>query len=139
MTSITRKIEFDAGHRVLGHEGKCRHLHGHHYVAEVTVEGAELDSLGRVIDFSILKQRVGGWIDENWDHNFLVHPEDPLRTIRTGKVFAGRELYVMLNGNPTAENMAAELFEVATMLLPELKVTHVRLYETPNCWADCEG
>jgi len=68
MIRITRKIEFDSGHRVLGHEGKCAHLHGHRYVAEITVESAGLDSLGRVVDFSVIKEKVGKWVDENWEY-----------------------------------------------------------------------
>ena len=46
--------------------------------------------------------------------------------------------------HPTAENLAAIVFET---LAPhyhghygaELRLTRVRLYETPNCWADCNG
>lgn len=60
---IMRKFEFDYAHRVLGHESKCKHLHGHRGVAEVIVSSPGLDSLGRIIDFGIVKQRVGKWID----------------------------------------------------------------------------
>ena len=55
MPTITKKLEFDYGHRVLGHEGKCRHLHGHRGVAEVTVYAPSLDNLGRVVDFGAIK------------------------------------------------------------------------------------
>ena len=78
MPTVTRKLEWDSGHRVLNHGGKCRHLHGHRYVAEITVEATQLNDLGMVVDFSLIKERVGKWIDENWDHNFLAHPEDPI-------------------------------------------------------------
>ena len=61
--TCTRKLEFDAAHRVMEHESKCRHLHGHRYVAEVTVATSELDGLGRVLDFGLLKTELGGWID----------------------------------------------------------------------------
>src|SRR5262245_52482042 len=77
----TRKLEFDAGHRVLGHGGKCRHLHGHRYVAEVTCYAEELDKLGFVVDFSVIKTVVGDWIDENFDHNMILNPKDPLWTV----------------------------------------------------------
>lgn len=78
MPQITKKLEFDAGHRVLGHESKCAHLHGHRYVAEITVSSPSLDSISRVIDFSVVKKLVGSWIDETWDHNILLHMKDPL-------------------------------------------------------------
>lgn len=135
MNIITRRLEFDAGHRVLGHEGKCRNLHGHRYCVEVSVSApAGLDGLGRVIDFGIIKTRLGGWIDENLDHNMLLHPDDPL--VQVGTAMVGRLPWVMENGNPTAENIAALVYIMAVKLLPELKVHRVRVYETPNCWAD---
>ncbi len=159
MITITRKFEFDAAHRVLGHEGKCRHLHGHRYVAEVTARASELDSLGRVIDFSVLKDRIGTWIDKHWDHNILLHCDDPLLNIwmhpsftimgakaqeraeQSEQIFAGKEPYVFAVGNPTAENIAGLLYQVASLaMVPyNITVTHVRVFETPNCWADyCE-
>lgn len=155
MAIITRKLEWDSGHRVLGHEGKCAALHGHRYVAEITIESPQLDSLGRVVDFGVIKGLIGGWINENWDHNMLLHKDDPLvgiaslplHTYSGGRynwdtLFAGKEPYIMQLGNPTAENIAAELLMKATEILKdagadELRVSNVRIYETPNCAADC--
>lgn len=73
--TCTRRLEFDAAHRVVGHEGKCAHLHGHRYAVELTAE-AEMDAVGRVIDFSVLKAKVGGFIDGGWDHGMLLNPDD---------------------------------------------------------------
>ena len=140
-----------AGHRVMGHQGKCRHLHGHEYTAEITVAAPELDGLGMVIDFSVLKEKVGGWIDRCWDHNMMLHPDDPLlhlyeygdgRASVLGDlrkdVFAFKPSYVMKSGNPTAENIACELFHKATDLLTGTGITvlRVKVLETPNCWAE---
>ncbi len=156
MVTITRKLEFDAGHRVLKHESKCRHLHGHRYVAEITVSAFELDSLGRVVDFGVVKQVVGGWIDQHWDHNLILHPEDPLLCVLDGMrdeeaarcavdvlvndVLGGKEPFI-LDSNPTAENMSRVLFQISSELLRayDIKVVRVRLFETPNCWADFDG
>lgn len=160
MITVTRKLTADYGHRVLRHESKCKHLHGHLAVIEVTVEAPELDDLGRVVDFGCLKQILGGWVDANWDHNILLNKKDPLQVMyqnmgdreigladaETGQVmgcidpvFGGKAPYVMKYGNPTAENMAREFCEVAQALLPApLRVMKVRVYETPNCWADYE-
>lgn len=136
--TVTRKLEFDAAHRVLGHGGKCRHIHGHRYVVELTVEAKKLNDLAMVIDFSVLKAKVGMWIDVNWDHNILLHPDDPLLEVDDHKVFGGKEPYVMGFGNPTAEKIAEELFSVASRLLKDdgITVTNVRVWETPNCHAD---
>ena len=76
-----RRIQFCAGHRVKGHEGKCANVHGHNYVAYFHAESPSnqknsLDEVGRVIDLSVLKTKIGGWIDENWDHRFLAYSED---------------------------------------------------------------
>lgn len=134
MVTITRRLEFDAAHRVLGHEGKCRFLHGHRYRVELTVKATELDSLGRVIDFGVIKEKVGGWIDDYLDHNLLLNRDDP--QLSHLQKTEERLPYVM-QGNPTAENIAKEICEKAVSLLPlELTVTNVRVFETPNCYAD---
>lgn len=151
MPLITRRLEFDAGHRIHGHENKCANLHGHRYVAEITVSSPELDGIGRVVDFNVLKTIVGGWIDTYWDHNILLHPNDPILEMcdifgsEAKRSIFGRKLpYIMPVGNPTAENMVKTLATNAQALLSRLsgehgslyKVEAVRLYETPNCWAD---
>lgn len=140
--SITRKLEFDAAHRVLGHGGKCRHLHGHRYVAEIQVASNKLNQLGMVADFSFIKELVGGWIDKNWDHNIILNSNDPLYRLRLSdsdrdEVFGGREPFLLFEKNPTVEVMAETLFEEVRILLPPgITLVGVRLYETPNCYAD---
>lgn len=159
MNQITRRLEFDAGHRLVGHESKCANLHGHRYVAEVTCQADGLDDVGRVVDFSVVKQKVGGWIDEYWDHNMILNEKDSLTGLwaeyeesSEGDSAAGthriNEAYAIFNGkapyivpfNPTAENMVKYLFAKSQQLLQDypIKVVKIRLYETPNCWADYE-
>jgi len=139
-STCTRRIQFCAGHRVMGHEGKCRFLHGHNYTAHVTA-AAELDSIGRVIDFSVLKDRVGGWIEQWWDHGFLLCVRDS-EAIAAVTALAGQKVYLM-DDNPTAENMAAFLLLKAQELMGEdshVKIERVRVDETPNCYsAACYG
>jgi 6-pyruvoyltetrahydropterin/6-carboxytetrahydropterin synthase len=142
MITITRRLTFAAGHRVLNHESKCANMHGHNYVAEITAVAEELDSLGRVVDFGVLKDRIGAWIDKNWDHGFIFMAADEevigaMRKVQGQKAFAMRD-------SPTAENMAKYLLGQANVLLEltrkegyaTLLATHVRLWETENCWAD---
>jgi len=117
------------------HESKCRHLHGHRYTVELTASAKQLDDLGRVIDFGVLKTIVGGWIDDFWDHGTIVHYDD----VELIKVCSDNNWrHYKLENNPTAENLAEELFIEANHLLEEypILITHIRLYETPNCWAD---
>lgn len=134
MITVTRRLEFDAGHRLLAHEGKCRNVHGHRYVAEITCRAPELDLVGRVIDFSAIKACVGGWLDEDWDHAFIAQVNDPIIAwlIKNGQRCS------VLSQPPTAENLALEILRRAAMLLEPAGITvaRVKLYETPNCWAE---
>ena len=105
--SIMRRFTFCAGHRLVGHEGKCQNLHGHNYVVEVFVTGQEQDEIGRILDFKMLKNRVNDWINENWDHTFILWEKDEngLAAIRSSEPHRVYEL----DCNPTAENMALHL------------------------------
>jgi 6-pyruvoyltetrahydropterin/6-carboxytetrahydropterin synthase len=142
---IVRDIEFDAGHRVLGHESKCANLHGHRYKIECTVEAPRLDLLGRVIDFGCLKDIAGKWVDDVWDHNMLLHYQDPLLSSYDGmngdtttpEDICGRPPYIMKHKrNPTAENIAVEFFEnVQPLLPPMIHIVQVVVHETPKCRA----
>jgi len=130
----TRRLEFDAAHRVLEHESKCKNLHGHRYVVEASFTAKQLDRLGRVVDFGVIKERLGAWIDQNWDHTTILFDKDK----ELGKAISAvtGQVIFYLPSNPTAENMAAYLLEnVCPQLFAdyELKCVSIRLYETPNC------
>lgn len=137
MFTATRKFTFDAAHRLLGHKGRCRHLHGHTYTAEVVLMTEKVDDLGMVLDFGDLKQSVGKWIDDNWDHNFICHEDDPLLPALISLPEQDRVPFVMPRKmNPTAENLAVVLFWQAAKSVPEnVRVYLARVYETPNCSA----
>lgn len=136
MITCTRRLEWDALHRIPGHEGACRAFHGHRYAAEITCAVPELDRLGRVVDFGVVKERVGGWIDRHWDHTALLarwdrHPA--ALAIARANAELGRPAY-LLDRAPTAEVIAAELGRVASELLADtgVEVVEVRVWETPN-------
>jgi 6-pyruvoyltetrahydropterin/6-carboxytetrahydropterin synthase len=135
MRTCARRFEFDAAHRVMRHEGKCINLHGHRYVAEVEVAAANLDALGRVVDFSQLKMVIGSWIDEFWDHGALLNAHDAALVELCGQSDFKHYLFA---DNPTAEVIADELFSQAKRLLhtTPFSVKRVRVWETPNCWAE---
>lgn len=133
MMTVTRKFQFCAGHRVLNHESKCAHPHGHNYEVLVTFDG-ELDSLGRVIDFSEIKKRIGTWIDINWDHKFIVFKEDS--DLITALSLLKSPFYIS-PFNPTAENLAKYLLTIVVPeLFPELHCKSIKIWETPNCFAE---
>ncbi len=134
---IMRRIKFCAGHRLLGHGGKCEHFHGHNYVAEFVVVGEAQDDVGRVIDFAELKARCKGWIDRYWDHSFVVWCDDQNAISALQSVTPTR--YFLLPYNPTSENMARYLLEV---VCPEILVgtnaraIRVRIWETDESYAE---
>jgi 6-pyruvoyltetrahydropterin/6-carboxytetrahydropterin synthase len=133
MITATRRIQFAAGHRVFGHEGKCRYLHGHNFVALVTAAADDLDAVGRVIDFGVLKERIGGWIERAWDHGFIVWQDDA-EARRALDAVEGQKTY-LLAGNPTAENLADHLLRVVgpDMLAGTgVRLVKVTLHETEN-------
>jgi 6-pyruvoyltetrahydropterin/6-carboxytetrahydropterin synthase len=139
MTEIlcTRKIEFDAGHRVREHEHRCAFVHGHRYVAEFTFQAEQLDRLGRVVDFGVIKERLQNWIDDNWDHTCVLHEADSELGTFIAE-FTGQKIFY-LPYNPTAEQMALYLLEeICPKLFPEksLRCVSVLLRETPNCSAE---
>ena len=77
MYRVTKEIHFCYGHRLLDYSGKCRHLHGHNGRAVITLETESLDALGMVMDFTVIKQVVGKWIDDALDHLELYSGMDP--------------------------------------------------------------
>jgi 6-pyruvoyltetrahydropterin/6-carboxytetrahydropterin synthase len=141
---ITRRLEFDAGHRIPDHNSQCRHLHGHRYALEVTLCG---DIIGRpgdpangmVMDFSEVKSLAVRHLVEQWDHAFLVCADDHL-VVELLQQIPGHKT-VVLDRVPTAENLATIAFEILDRVYRDtygnhLQLARVRLYETPNCWAD---
>lgn len=141
MTTIyaVRRLSFCVGHRVLNHLGKCSNMHGHNIDILIHAKAACLDEVGRVIDFSVLKDKLGGWIDKNLDHGFVVYEKDTevlaaLQVVKDQKIF-------ILPMNPTSENIALYLL---TYICPELfagtgvEITKIELLETENCKAIVE-
>ena len=120
-----RYHDFSYGHRVVGHENKCRHLHGHngrvHFVCSAEPWSESLDHIGRVIDFGVIKERLCMWIENNWDHKFLAWEKDLAmlsivsaldETHRNDSLEITEGSIVWTPFNPTAENMAQYLVEV---------------------------
>ncbi len=121
----------------MNHESNCKMLHGHRYVLEATFTANNLDNLGRVIDFGVIKKVLGAWIDENFDHNTILAKDDVILGEQIAKTLQQKIFY--LPTNPTAENIAKYLFdEICPKLFAQyaIRCTKIRLYETPNCYAE---
>lgn len=167
---VTRRIGIDAGHRIMSHGSKCRHLHGHRYEIEASCRATRLheagEQAGMALDFGFLKEEMLTVIDAPCDHGFIAQAQDDellrmfcpdgadaaawimgLRAVVTRDGFALTEatrldtkLYV-LPGPPTAEELARHWY---TRLAPRVaarseglaELARLRVWETPNCWAE---
>lgn len=129
MFKVTKHIDFCYGHRLLNYEGMCRHLHGHNARVEIDIEAETLDERGMVYDFSDIKEVVKSWVDATLDHRMLLNKADPMIPVLKER---GEQCFIM-DGNPTAENIAKLIFKFARK--QKLPVTEVRLWETPTSFA----
>lgn len=135
MITAERYHDISCGHRVVGHEGKCRFLHGHNYRIHFTVSSDALDDIGRVVDFSVIKSQLCQWLEEHFDHKFLIWEEDDL--LEQLQALSPESL-VIVPFNPTAENIARYLVEtVGPQQLKEypVKLISCRVEETAKCSA----
>ena len=129
MYTVTKEVHFCYGHRLLNHQGKCRHLHGHNATAVIRLEAEQLDQLGMVCDFKDIGDYVKEWINQTLDHNMLLHKADPVLPMLQE---AGERLYIM-PVNPTAENIAKLIFD--RVLEGGFPVVEVSIYETDSALA----
>jgi 6-pyruvoyltetrahydropterin/6-carboxytetrahydropterin synthase len=141
MDLITREIGIDAGHRVTNHGSKCRNLHGHRYTIQASCGGGLVESgpsEGMILDFGFLKEEMMLVIDSIFDHGFILWDQDPLAQCRP---FMDSGKIILVPFVPTAENLARYW---ALLLQPRVilrsggvaRLARLRVYETPNCWAD---
>jgi len=113
---LTVRSAFEAAHFIDGYAGKCSRLHGHNWIIEAVVRGEELDNLGMLIDFKILKAELNKVLEE-FDHRFL------------------NELKVFAEENPTAENLARKIYNKlagAEIFSGATKLYAVKVFESPN-------
>lgn len=114
---VAIRDHFDAAHFLKGYCGKCAQLHGHRWVVEIHVAGADLDGLGMLVDFGLLKEKLS-IILTGLDHHLI------------------NELEYFQAINPTAENLARYVYDEFNSLPPGVKLQKVRVYETPDAWAE---
>ncbi|HPN72605.1 MAG TPA: 6-carboxytetrahydropterin synthase QueD [Candidatus Omnitrophota bacterium] len=111
MYTVSVESRFSSAHNLRGYKGKCEDLHGHNWKVRLTVFSAELDHLGMVCDFTVLKDVLKKAI-ESLDHKYL------------------NEAEYFKSVNPTSENIARYVFEEVSRIKPELNVKKVKVWET---------
>ena len=129
MYSVTKRIEFCYGHRLMDYDGVCRHPHGHNAIVEIDIQAERLDGRNMVADFTDIKRIVKGWIDRELDHKMILRKDDPLaEALRQ----MGEPTY-LLESNPTVERIAQLIFDISRE--QGLPVSRVTVWETPSSWA----
>lgn len=147
LCKATKIIEFDMAHRIPNHKSKCKHLHGHRYRVEATIQGPIIDDdgqsdAGMVIDFGDIKKILTEHIHDCFDHGamFYVFDEVIQETCHLLKTREPLQNINMVDFIPTAENLAKYFFEIVKkQLSSSMILSRIRVYETPNSWADYEG
>ncbi len=134
MVYLTRKAEFAASHHYHNPEfsaeenqrvfGKCNNPngHGHNYTLEVTVKGEVDRQTGFVVDLKQLKDVMNREVIEAMDHRYL-----------------NKEVPEFKDQIPTTENIAIAAWKRLEKKLNVAKLHRVRVYETPELWADFYG
>src|SRR5262245_18179689 len=133
MYSVTKRIEFCYGHRLLDYDGMCAHPHGHNAVAELEIQSDALDGRNMVMDFTDIKRAIKTWVDRELDHKMILRRDDPLVPVLQGM----SEPVFVLDSNPMAERIARLIFDVARE--QGLPVGRVTVWETPTSWATYAG
>lgn len=139
-TTVAKSFTFDAGHRLSKYEGKCKRLHGHTYKVRVFVEG-EVDIIGMVVDFGILKDIFERAVEKKFDHRMLFKKGDPLNQ-KIAKALPKDDFSISwVDYNPTAENIARDIFlifqkQIKKLFKSRVYVTALRVYETPTSFAE---
>ena len=144
MLTITRKLEFDAGHRIPDHKSQCRNLHGHRYTVEITLVGKVIEAEGNsdngmIMDFSDVKTLAKQHLVDVWDHAFLVYEKDT--AVRDFLASLPDHKTVVIDRIPTVENLARIAFDILKAAFTAhfgtgLHLHKLVLHETPNCWAE---
>ena len=129
MYIISRQFAFCYAHRLLGHPGKCAHLHGHNGTVRIDLRDDQLNPQGMVADFIEVKNSIGKWIKMTLDHRTILEECDPLTNVLREQ----GEPVLALPVEPTAENLAKLIYEQAEAF--GLPVYSVTFGETRQCTA----
>lgn len=141
MARIRKRFYTETAHRLMDHPGDCKYLHGHSYLFEITIQGI-LDDGGMIIDFGDLKRIAWGEVISKFDHAVALAVNDPL--VEALRKFDLK--MVIMDGRPTAENMAKKVWNELTGLFkmerendsnfPELYIAKVKVWETLTSCAE---
>lgn len=132
MFTIRKKFRVEMAHQLIDSYTKaCRLQHGHSYIIEVFLSGKELDSTGMLVDFTKISDKIKPYI-MSWDHCLVMNEESAEEYLDMLKKYNCNMKIVPYN--PTAENMAKDMFDTIKKEIPQL--SKVRVHETETGWAE---
>jgi 6-pyruvoyltetrahydropterin/6-carboxytetrahydropterin synthase len=130
VTRIYREVFFDASHRLLHYEGKCRNLHGHRWRVEVWLAGEINGTTGILVDFNVIKEVI-----ERFDHQVILNREDPMVACLTPF-----QPVVTTEGDPSSEILAGEIRRLMDRECQaggaRARVVRIRVWESDTCCAE---
>ncbi len=138
---LTKSFTFEMAHALPGHDGPCKHIHGHTYELFVTIMGSPIDDpsspkFGMIMDFKDIKNLVKESVTDEFDHS-LVMRKDTARILedKTGNVLFER--LIVTDYQPTTENLVADFAERIKKRLPvNVRLYSLRLRETMTSYAE---
>ena len=137
MYRISKEFKFSMGHRLSCHEGLCKNFHGHNYTVVVGIKSQKLNLNGMVLDFSDLKGIVNHYF-KKYDHALMINNSD-LGTVNRMKAALPELKVVVVPYEPTAENMARDIFEYVAgevaKYVNDVTMDFVTVYETDTSQA----
>ncbi len=137
---VTKKFTFDMAHALEGHDGPCKHIHGHTYQLSVTLLGHVINQTGNpktgmVIDFTDFKQLVETHVIRVFDHALVLAKESNYAVQLTGEV--ERKNLLLTDYQPSCENLVLDIKDRIEPHLPTtISLVAVRLDETPTSYAE---
>jgi 6-pyruvoyltetrahydropterin/6-carboxytetrahydropterin synthase len=140
--TVSKEVEFDAGHRVPNHASKCRNPHGHRYRLRVTIDGNLVTTPGAsdegmLADFGDLKAIMAERVHDVLDHGFVVYDKDFV--MRTAFDFVADQQFkvIVVPFVPTAENLARWCWDQLAEDVRKMgfRLNLVELWETPTSLA----
>lgn len=137
---ITKQFTFEMAHALKGHDGPCRHIHGHSYVLDVTLIGEAIPDtnspeLGMLMDFGKLKAIVRPAIIEVFDHALVLSKDYSQVDIQTTHELF--EKLILVDYQPTCENMLSDFVARLKPLLPgRVRLYSLKLRETATSYAE---
>lgn len=108
MFKVIVEDSFSGAHQIRNYSGKCENLHGHNWMVKLSLGAEKLDSIGMVIDFQVVKEKLQ-IVLSNLDHKFL------------------NEVYPFTQINPTSENIAFYIHQKMREYFPAEKFPYLKV------------